>query len=84
MSASENEILRPELVPPPQLALPEPTSPLPGMLASAGTWLGNTRTQVRRRARQLREEYPLTVIGVFMGTAFVFGVAIRVWSSHER
>jgi hypothetical protein len=40
--------------------------------------------RARWRARFILDEYPLHVIGVVAGTAFVAGVVLRVWrSSHE-
>jgi hypothetical protein len=84
MNASENPILSPEFRPSEQLALPEATPALSQTAASIARWLGNTRAEVYGRARRLRLQYPLQVVGVLMGTAFVFGVAIRIWSSYKH
>jgi len=83
MTASGNPILRPEFRPSDSLALPEATPDLSQRAASIARWLGDTRNEVYGRARRLRREYPLQLVGVLMGTAFVLGVAIRVWSNYK-
>ena len=35
------------------------------------------------KARNARRQHPVQVLGVLAGTAFVAGVAIRVWRSYE-
>lgn len=38
--------------------------------------------QTRHVARYLRNEYPLQVIGVLAGAAFLAGMALRIWRSN--
>lgn len=40
-------------------------------------------TVARDKARNAQRQYPVQVLSVLAGTAFVAGVAIRIWRSHE-
>jgi hypothetical protein len=43
---------------------------------------GELTRQTRSAARYAQHEYPVRVLGVIAGTAFVAGVAIRIWRSR--
>lgn len=40
--------------------------------------------EVRHRAAVLKQDHPLELIGAFAGTAFIVGVALRVWRSNNN